>query len=223
MVDRSAAPSANPAYYNSLAGVFRLVLEKFLQKTDDMLPAKVIAYDRASNRATVLPLIYMVTTSNERINRAQVASVPVLQLGGGGFVLSFPIQAGDLGWIKATDRDISLFKQSYENSGPNTQRKHTFEDSMFIPDVMMRGVAISDEGAVTLQNLAGTVKVALNEDSVTISSPTTITIEAGEQVIIDTPLLTCTGESNVGGIDFSTHVHTGVDAGPDESGGPSSP
>lgn len=159
----SSPPSHNPADNDSMAGMLRLVLTKFLQNTDDMLPASVIAYDRAANRASVQPLIAMVTTDGIQINRSQIASVPVLQLGGGDYLLSFPLKHGDLGWIKANDRDISLFLENYGNSSPNTQRKHSFEDAVFIPDTMLRDVTIASEDAnnAVLQNLDGTVKIAL--------------------------------------------------------------
>lgn len=154
--------SANTADADTLPGMIRFVLTKFLQKTDDMLPAQVIAYDRTTNRAQVQPLVQFVTTANEIVNRAQIASVPVLQLGGGGFVASFPIQTGDLGWIKANDRDISFFKKTLKNSAPNTQRKHSFEDALFIPDSMFRNVTIAGEDVnnLVIQNNAGTVKIA---------------------------------------------------------------
>src|SRR4051794_9047919 len=100
----SSPPSHNPADNDSMAGMLRLALTKFLQNTDDMLPPRVISSDRATNRASVQPLIAMVTTDNVQISRSQLASVPVLQLGGGDCLLSFPLNSGDLGWIKANDR-----------------------------------------------------------------------------------------------------------------------
>lgn len=174
----NSPPSRNPAENDSMVGMMRLVLTKFLQNTDDMLPAQVMAYDRSSNLAQVQPLIAMVTTDNIVIQRAQVAAVPVIQVGGGGFVLSFPISTGDLGWIKANDRDISLFKTTYAASSPNTQRKHSFEDAVFIPDTMMRAVAIAPEDAanLVLQNLAGTVKLALWDDLIKILAPSGVGI-----------------------------------------------
>lgn len=159
----TAAPgSGNPADSNTLPGVLKFALNKFLQHTDDMLPAKILAYDRTTNRAQVQPLIAMVTTAGQVINRAQVASIPVLQPGGGDFVMSFPIKTGDLGWIKANDRDISLFKKTLKNASPNTQRKHMFSDAVFIPDNMLNGTVIAGEDLnnLVIQNLAGTVKIA---------------------------------------------------------------
>lgn len=201
MVDFSP-PSMDPSSRQDLSGTVRLILTKFLQGVDDMLPAKVIAYDRATNRARVQPLIYVVTTDDRQISRAQIASIPVLQMGGGGFVLSFPIKPGDLGWIKANDRDISLFTQFLTESAPNTQRKHNFSDAMFIPDTMFRSVTINAEDAenVVLQSTDGTVRIALFDDKIKITSPRVevvspeIVCTASTSITLDTPLTTITGE-----------------------------
>lgn len=155
-------PSMNQGDMGTVIGTAKLILEKFLQGVNDMLPAVVISYDRTANRAQVQPLIDIVTTKNQRVQRGPIASVPVVTMGGNGFVLSFPLKAGDLGWIKANDRDISLFKKAYKNTAPNTRRKHSFEDAMFIPDIMMQGVtiAVEDVDNLVIQNAAGTAKMA---------------------------------------------------------------
>ncbi|OJW21163.1 MAG: hypothetical protein BGO49_24425 [Planctomycetales bacterium 71-10] len=175
---RNSPPSRNPADVDSLAGLLRLFLTKTQQRWDDMLPAAVMAYDRARNVAQVQPLIASVTTDRVVVQRAQVAEVPVLQLGGGGFVLSFPVSSGDLGWIKANDRDISLFRQTWSASPPNTRRMHSFSDAMFIPDVMMRGVAIApeDSARAVFQSLDGSVRIALGEDLIEMHAPSGVGI-----------------------------------------------
>lgn len=171
---KNAPPSHNPANDDSLTGLLRQVMGKFLQNTDDMLPATIVAYDRVSNRASVQPQIMVVTTNNDKISRAQIASVPVFQIGGGGFIMNYNLKPGDFGWIKANDRDISLFTQGYSQSAPNTKRMHRFEDAVFIPDVM-KGWTISEEDLTqqnaVFQNLDGTVRVALWSDRVKITAP----------------------------------------------------
>lgn len=162
MADFHANPSRDPANDDSLLGMARQILDKFLASVDDMLPARVVSYDRQSNRAAVLPLVRLLTTDGRQVGRAQIASVPVLRAGGDGVVLSFNLKAGDLGWIKANDRDISIIMQSYSESAPNTLRKHSFQDALFIPDEMT-GVTISAEDAdhTTLQTLDGATRLAV--------------------------------------------------------------
>lgn len=203
----NAPPSVNPADDGSMAGMMRLVLDKFLQNVDDCLPAKVISFDRNKNRATVQPLIMMLTTQNQKVARAQVASVPVFQIGAGGFVLNFNLKPGDFGWLKATDRDISLFMNSFRQTGPNTLRKHSFEDAVFFPD-RMRGYNIAEEDAenCVLQSVDGSVKISLGTTKITIAAPEIELVSAS---------LTHNG-TNIG----DDHRHSGVDTGPSNTGTP---
>ncbi len=242
MTDYSPA-SRNQSDNGTMAGMLRIVLGKFLQHVDDMLPAQVIAYDAGTNRAQVQPLIVVVTTENVVVNRAQVASVPVAQWGAGGFVLRFPVKTGDLGWIKASDRDISLFKQTYQSSAPNTQRKHSFEDAVFFPDTFMKGVTINseDESNAVLQNFDGSVRIALWPDKVKITAPSILfdtptatftgdvtidgTINVQNSESSSTPCqingnVIATGDITAGSISLESHVHGGVTTGGGDTGVP---
>lgn len=169
-------PSINPADNGSLAGTLQFAFGKLMQSgVEGMLPAKVIAYDRTTNRVQVQILIAIVGTDGTQTPRQQVASIPVLQFGGGGYLLNFPLNPGNLGWIAANDRDISLFLQSYTDTPPNSGRMFSFSDGLFIPDVMT-GYTISagDAGNAVLQNLDGTVKISLTPTGVVITGGMTI-------------------------------------------------
>jgi len=207
MADEHANPSRDPANDDSLLGFARQVLDKFLQGVDDMLPARVVSYDRVKNRAVVVPMVKLLTTDNRQITRAQYASVPVLQLGGGGFVLSTNLKAGDLGWLKANDRDISLVLQAYKDNAPNTLRKHSFADAVFIPDAM-RGITTAGGEAenFTLQSLDGSVRVSLGASSVNIVAP-------GASIKLSAAGVEMTGPVTINGIVFGTHKH-GTSPGP---------
>jgi hypothetical protein len=175
-------PSLDPADNGSLAGVLQFVFKKMSQQVNGMLPAQVIAYDRTTNRVQVQLLIAQLTTSGATVSRPQLSSLPVLSLGGGGYTLNFPLTAGNLGWVVANDRDISIFLQNYSESAPNTTRMFSFSDGLFIPDVMT-GFTIADEDTTrcVLQNLDGSVKVTLGIDPIT--SLGLITLKAPEVVI----------------------------------------
>lgn len=172
MADEYAQPSRNPANDDSLVGVLRQAFDKFMQSVDDMIPAKVIAFDRTSNRVQVQPLVMLLTTEGKTVSRAQVASVPVFQISGGGAMLNFNLKSGDTGWLKANDRDISLVMQSGGEGKPNSLRKKSFEDAVFYPDAM-RGFTIADEDKenAVLQLLDGSVRIALWPEFVKITAP----------------------------------------------------
>jgi len=203
----TAIPSIDPADEGDLIGTFRHILGKFLQGVDDMLPAQVISYDRSTNRAVVQPLVMLLTTDNKTVQRPAVASVPVIQYGGGGFVVSPPIKAGNLGWIKANDRDISLFLQSFNNSAPNTVRKHSFSDAVFIPDVMT-GYTIDGEDTdnLVIQSLDGSTKISVGDAGIKL-------VAVAVEITSDT--LTHNGK-NIG----DDHTHSGVSVGTSNTGVP---
>lgn len=165
-------PDIDPANNESLAGTLRFAFYKMLQGVNGMLPAEVISYDRTNNRVQVQLLIAVVSTGGAQISRPQIASIPVLLLGGGDFFMSFNLNPGDLGWVIANDRDISLFLQTYSQAAPNTGRIKSFSDGVFIPSVMTGyTIAGGDLGKAILQNLDGTVKITLETGKITISAP----------------------------------------------------
>ena len=173
-------PDTDPSNNDSFPGTLRFAFQKMMQQVNGMLPARVIAYNRTTNRVQVELLIAVVGTSGAQFPRPQIASIPVLVLGGGGYFLSFPLKVGDLGWVLASDRDISLFLQSYTQAPPNTQRMMNFSDGMFIPDVMTDyTIEDEDEQNVVFSSLDGSVRIAI-ADTGTIKE---IKMTAGSVVI----------------------------------------
>lgn len=211
-------PSRDPANDDSLVGLFRQVLDKFIQNTDDMLPARVVAV--SGNRVQVQPLIMLVTTGGENVTRAQIIDLPIHRPGAGGFMLLFPVRSGDLGWIKASDRDISLFLQSWQESPPNTFRKHSFSDAVFIPDVM-RGWTLDEADAdrAVLQSIDGNCRVSVgSEDIIMTVGAASLTIAADavtSTVPIHAPDFVTPSVSS-----YNDHTHSGVTTGPGSTGAP---
>lgn len=216
----NAPPSRDPANAGSLLGMAQELLRKHLMSVDDMLPARVISYDRATNRAQVVPMIRILTTDNRQIERAQIASVPVMWPGGGGFIITFPLNPGDLGWIKANDRDISLFLQTFKTNAPNSFRLHTFQDAVFMPHPMTGyTIAGEDAGNAVIQSLDGSVKVSLGADSVKVAAGA-LSMTIGPASIDFAGQVNIPDGATINGIPFVTHGHTNVENGPDTSGGP---
>lgn len=189
MTEKNAKPSRDPANDDSIVGMLRQVLDKTAQNTDDMLPARVIAFNRETNRVQVQPMIHVVTTNGENVPRAQIIDIPVVQIGGGGFVLLFPLKTGDFGLIKASDRDISLFLQSWQESPPNTFRKHSFSDAVFIPDVM-RGWTLTGEDAdrAVLQSLDGNTRISIGADDIILTAGAASLTIAADAVTSTVPI-----------------------------------
>lgn len=247
MALENAPPSGDPADKDSVTGLLNTVLQKFVQSNlDDMLPARVISYDRNTNRASVQPIVSMMTTAGQQVARASVGSVPVLLLGGGGMMLGFNLKAGDFGWLKANDRDISMFLQSYNVGPPNTRRMHSFEDGLFIPDAV-RGFTINgeDNENAVLQTLDGSIRIALWDDRVKITAGDNHFEITETDATIQAPTINLNGNVTstggggtanlslsasasislnapvvtINGRNFMGHTHNGVQPGAGNSGG----
>ena len=218
MVDE-ARQSRDPVNEDSMVGMLREVLRKVLLSTDDMLPAEVLAYDRTTNEARVRPLIRLLDTEGQTFARAEVPSVPVFTLGGGGFFVGFHLPPGSRGWLKASDRDLSLFRQSFESAAPGSRRLHSFEDALFIPDPMTGyTIAAEDEQAMVVQSLDGSTRVALQDGRVKVTvggteyvvEPTGVTVNGDLQVNGDIDSTgTVTGDADVasGAVSLRNHTH----------------
>lgn len=217
--------SGDPASRESLPGVIDFAIKKQLQALDGQLPAVVVSYDRASNRATVQPLISRLTTAGEPVERATIASVPVLALGGGGFGLTFPLKPGDRGWIEASDRDISLFMQSDEMARPNTLRMHEFSDGRFVPDMFAsHTLPAENTDELIIQNKSGETLIGVKDDRIRLAvGATSITLDkdsisfvaGGQSLVLNADGMKHDG-TNVG----ASHKHGGVQGGNDNTGGP---
>jgi len=209
----SSPPNLDKANDGDFAGVMTDVLQNFMRGVDDMIPAKLVSYDDTTNRAVIKPLVMLGTTDGQKISRAQLSNIPVFRFGGGGFFIRFPVKPGDFGWLKATDRDMSLIMQRGGlEDWPNTLRQHSFSDGMFFPDTLKSWVIDgANADALVIQSLDGSVCVSLHSGKVRI--------EAADIEVVGNMSVTGTMTNN--GVNIgSTHVHSGVDSGPSNTGGP---
>lgn len=148
-------PTHNPADTQTLDGLNNFMIDKILMSIQKVIPGIVQSYDKVTNRAVIKPAITGVASQGQKVSKEALTNIPVLQLAGGGTVLSFPIKAGDTGWLIACDRNISIFKQNLQESAPNDYRKHKFEDSFFIPDVI--NTVGTDDFTIASENQTFTV------------------------------------------------------------------
>ena len=156
-----------------LTSNLRLFFESFIKENlDDMLPCKVVAHNRTTNRVDLQPLIMLKATDGSKINRQVIKNIPVFRFGGGGFFISVPIKVGDFGWIKANDRDISLMVQSGGSADiPNTKRLHSFNDGLFFPDTLKDWVINGkNANALVISSLDGSTCIAVDNGRVEIDT-----------------------------------------------------
>lgn len=206
MID-NAQPTRNGADSGSWSGAIRQILNKFLaQSIDDMLPARVISYDNVTNMARVQPLIMLRASNQQCLSRGQL-TVPVFNIGGGGAVLRFNLVPGDIGWVKANDRDISNFIQSLEEASPNTNRKHKFDDALFFADKMRQYSVQDEEGALAvLQTTDGSIRMVMTDTGFKIKGNLDVDGAVSATGVI-TSDVDCVGD----GVSLVEHDHDYID------------
>lgn len=196
----------SPGDSQSLSSTLRFIQRAIEMDLESCLPCRVMSYDRKSNTAQCRPTIMTSvrsTTSDDLIrnNRVVIPDVPVLSLGAGGFHISFPIKSGDLGWIYACDRDISLFLQTLQESPAGREgASHKFSDAIFIPDVVRNYViAEEDADALVIQSTNSASRISWREDNIKITTPL--------KVQLDTQLVEVMHDLTVGG---NTRLESGL-------------
>lgn len=180
--------------------------------------------------------------------------VPICLPRGGGYSVTLPIQPGDECLLIFGDQEIDVWWQAgcpiggsdntYQPVNPITQRRHDLSDAFFIPGPWNQTRLIPAYSPTNLEvrNDAGTVKVSLGINTVTVTSPTVnvnctdATVQATNAAVHSTTSmhLTCDGElsitgapvnivstagqTSLDGTAWGTHVHTGVTTGGSDTG-----
>lgn len=137
---------------------------------DDMLPATVVSYNAATNRAVVKPLSVMVDSAGKQIEREPIGDIPVYRYGGGGFVVTLPVHPGDFGWLKASDRDITHnLTATGTQARPQTGRTHSFSDGMFYPDTAAN-VPGASGSEMSMRSISGGSKLGIGSSNIGLDS-----------------------------------------------------
>ena len=168
--DINAVPSYNPADLETQSGTMNYILKCNNMNTSVCIPAIVESYDRKNNIVTVKPAITITATTGETLERESIIAT-VMSVYGGKFIINFPLEKGDTGWLITADRDISLFRERRKVINANTNRIHSIEDSFFIPDrVNDFKIEAEDEKNLVIQNLDRNIKISMGETKIKITT-----------------------------------------------------
>lgn len=152
--------------------IHQAISQHMRDNVDDMLPATVVSYNAATNRAVVKPLSVMVDSAGKQIEREPIGDIPVYRYGGGGFVVTLPVQPGDFGWLKASDRDITHnLTATGTQARPQTGRTHSFSDGMFYPDTAAN-VPGASGSEMSMRSISGGSKLDIGSSNIGLTSST---------------------------------------------------
>jgi hypothetical protein len=187
------------------------------------MPGSIVSYDATTMTATVQPALQVFQTqvdgTIQQVNIAPIADVPVHFPGGGGHLMTFPVQAGDECLIVFSERSIDNWFQHGGQQQPSDWRMHDINDAVVhvgtrsqpnVPgNVDGNAVQLRSDDGNTVLSLDGKAKtVTLNTDKVTLTAQSSITLTVGgNSVVIDGSAVTIQGRQ------FLQHEHKGVQTG----------
>lgn len=143
MADNSVPFSLTESNSGDIAELANNFVKKWMQtKFSNRLPCIVTKVNSDFTRVSVIPLVKQLDTTMRSFSRGEKSGLPVQSFGTNSACIRFKITPGDLGWIEACDRDISLVKQAIESEQqeleqpPVTTRMFQWGDAIFRPDMM---------------------------------------------------------------------------------------
>jgi len=195
----------NPFDQGNIYGLINNAIERALKRLQVCIPAII---KEVVDRKTIIavPAVQQSDSDWNAIDWAET-KLPVYSPLGGDIVMSFPLTAGDTGWIIAGDLDPSLFFQDV--SAPAKQAfydRHKYQYGFFIP-ANMGDFTISqdDEHRWVLTSLDGKTRISIG-DGIDIETDKALKIK-GNSVSI-----TSSGDNvTIDGINWKNHTHKVVD------------
>ena len=208
--------------YGLLPTMLQFVLQQFRRTLSTCMPSRLRSFDRASRRAVMEDSIKVRMTSGEEKPRAPTADVPIIFPGGGGYILTFPLQAGDQLLRVANERGLSEFKRTFAEASPDAGSFLEAKDAVALPGFGPLSITPAGEGAV-LQTVDGSVYIEVHDDrikvvkgsqtielddaglraditgDVTVEASGDITAEAGGTATVEAPSIVLDGNVRITG------------------------
>lgn len=183
------------------------------------MPARVVSYNRTTHEATVEPLVTIPHISGNEIKYKKRTEIvlKVWRFAAGGFLIDFPISAGDTGWMIASDRDTSTafeFNSKIDSSGnegaqnPWSRLTHKFIYGFFIPD-KWGDIALGQEeqDSIVIQNISDEPNKL---SKIVIDKNGNVKISSGNKITVTTPSMEFNGKSKfTGDIEVDGNLQVG--------------
>jgi len=168
-------------------------------------PGVIQSYDENSQTVTVQPAIREKIRINGNISNEDLPlliNVPVFFPSGGGYSLTFPIEAGDECLVVFADSCIDAWWQSGGVQNQMDKRRHDLSDGFAFVGFKSSGNAVPAGSGTTLQGSSGSIN-----------------FNGGHITITDSNVEIASSNVTIAGKDFLTHTHDGVQSGGSKTGG----
>lgn len=142
----------------------RITIRDMLKQVHTGLPGKVVSFSATTQTAKVQPCIKRLWIDDGWLALPECVDVPVYFPGGGGYVLTFPVAAGDSCLLVFAERAIDYWWEKGGVQEPSEVRMHDLSDAFAFVGFRPKPGAVSGfaAGRAELRNQAGDVVVAID-------------------------------------------------------------
>lgn len=201
----------------TLSEVVEAGIQDALQVFWTAIPAKVSAFNPATGCADVAPVARQIDRAGNVVDLPAIVCMPVLFPAGGGYSISWKLQAGDPCLVIFSSLSLAQWIQSgNEQAQPESPRRNTLTDGIVIPGIRpFTAPLLSPSGGAEFSAGKDDGTSALTIDAagvVTVEAPARINIGAG--AVSPAALATLT-DAVVTAIQtgFDSHTHTAPSGG----------
>ncbi len=136
--------TSRPSTLQDLLSRFRESLTADLHTS---LPGKIVRYDASTQKADVQPLIKERYTDESGAMQSRdlpvIPAVPVQFPGAGGYRITFPVAADDVGLVVFSEASLDKWLVSGGTVDPADDRRHDLTDAVFLPGLRDFGHALA--------------------------------------------------------------------------------
>lgn len=192
----------------STLGALETLVENGIRATEGVMYGKIETYDRKTHTALVKPMVKILGTNGEELERCAIPCT-VLRCYSGNFLIDMPLDKDDTGWIIAADRDTTAAKQSNEPENPTTLEMKKFRFGFFIPDKAYGDFDLHpddiDNQRMVIQTKDGSQRISLGYSDIKIYGGKItiqgdeVEIKANSTIKMDAPNIKTNGKEKVAG------------------------
>lgn len=183
-----------------------------LKNLHTALPAKVVSFNPQNQTVSLNVQIQQQLSNGETSQIPPLVDVPVSYPRGGGFAVTFPLQAGDEGLAVFNERCIDGWWHSGKASPPLDYRLFDLSDAVFFPGIcsVPQKINVFFDRGLSLQTLDGSTFIRLENGTITIQGNIEHkgnTNQTGEMNV--TGVISSDTDVLSAGISGKNHIHGG--------------
>jgi hypothetical protein len=202
----------------------RFILQQVLAKMQTATLVQVVSCtnsggDSAVGFADVLPLVNQIDGQGGSTPHSVVHNIPYFRVQGGANAIILDPAVGDIGICVFASRDISAVKTTKAQANPGSYRSFAFSDGLYLGGVLngepTQYIQFTNEGI----NIVSPTQITLSAPLISFNGEIVQAAGTGNNATFNENI-TVIGDVTASGTSLHTHVHSGVESGPNNTLGP---